>query len=152
MPYSADMAFIQEQWRDEAYPRENSLTLGNGFYCLFDLPDQHPHLTNKVWLPALDYRAQETCDCLATLGTAADGPQPFQARGGECAAYGGDGFVALQDKQSGRLIWLLVLRDTNPFSRIELHDGTVHAHSTCGVVARIPVDRPDQLTLTWPND
>lgn len=150
MPYSADMAFIQEQWQDEAYPRENSLTLGNGFYCLFDLPEQHPHLTDKVWLPALDYHAEETYDCLGTLDSAADGPQPFHAKGGECAAHGGDGFVALQDKESGRLIWLLVLRDTNPFNRVKIKDMHVYAESTSGVRLRIPIARPDQLTLTWP--
>ena len=38
MPYSADAAFIQEQWLGGCFPRENTLVLGSGFYCLFDLP------------------------------------------------------------------------------------------------------------------
>jgi hypothetical protein len=150
MPYSADMAFIQEQWQDECFPQENCLVLSNGFYCLFDLPYQHSQLLNKVWIPALDYQPEQEPDFITTLSRCADGAQPFYAKGGETAGYGGDGFVALQEKGSDQLIWLIAFRDTNPFSRVEIQDQHVDAESTSGVRVRIPIARPDQLTLTWP--
>ncbi|MQA56490.1 hypothetical protein [Pseudomonas piscis] len=150
MPYNADQAFIQQQWLDEAYPRENTLILGNGFYCLFELPHGASRLQDKVWLPALDHRPAEACEGLATLGCSAHGPEPWQALGGECAAHGGDGFLALQEKDSQRLIWLLVLRETNPFAQVRIRDRHIEAQSTSGVSVCIPIERPDQLTLVWP--
>ncbi|AQT07406.1 MULTISPECIES: hypothetical protein [Pseudomonas] len=150
MPYSADAAFIQEQWLGGCFPRENTLVLGSGFYCLFDLPYEHPRLINNVWMPALDYPQQDEPDFVTTLGLCTDGPQSFYARGGETAGYGGDGFLALQEKGSDALIWLIALRDTNPFNRVEIQDQYLHGESTSGVRVRIPIQRPDQLTLTWP--
>ncbi|NBF05569.1 hypothetical protein GV819_25060 [Pseudomonas sp. Fl5BN2] len=150
MPYSADAAFVQEQWQDECFPRGNALILNSGFYCLFDLPYAHSQPLNKVWIPALDYPRPDEPDFVTPLGFSADGPQPFYAKGGETAGYGGDGFLALQEKGSDKLIWLITFRDTNPFSRVEIHDQHIQAESTSGVRVRIPIERPDQLTLVWP--
>ncbi|MEN5095048.1 hypothetical protein ABE458_30635 [Pseudomonas protegens] len=150
MPYSADAAFIQEQWQNEYFPRENTLTLNTGFYCLFDLPHQHPRLINKVWMPALDYPRQDEPGFVMPLGFSADGPQPFYATGGETAAFGGDGFLSLQEKDSDTLIWLIVLSETNPFNRVDIQGQYLCAESTSGVRVRVPIERPDQLTLTWP--
>lgn len=150
MPSHEDRQLIQQRWQDERYPRDNSLALGSGFYCLFELPHEHPRLINKVWMPASDYSAQQDGEGLATLALCAGGDGALQVRAGECAAHGGDGFLALQEKDSEALIWLLVLRDTHPFNRVEIQDQHLHAESTCGVSVRIPLQRPDQLTLTWP--
>lgn len=150
MPYSADAAFIQEQWLDGCFPRENTLVLNSGFYCLFDLPYEHPRLLNKVWMPALDYPQSDEPDFVTVLGSCSDSSQSFHAQAGETAGHGGDGFLALLEKGSDALIWLIALRDTNPFNRVEILDQYIHAESTCGVRARIPLQRPDQLTLTWP--
>lgn len=150
MPYSADTAFIQEQWQAGYFPRENTLVLNSGFYCLFDLPYEHPRLSNKVWMPALDFPGRDEPDFVTTLGFAAEGPQPFHAQCGETAGHGGDGFLALLEKDTDALIWLLVLSETNPFCRVEIHDQQIHAESNSGVTVRVPVERPDQLTLVWP--
>ncbi|KTC39576.1 MAG: hypothetical protein ACN6QY_00325 [Pseudomonas sp.] len=150
MPYSADAAFIQEQWLDGCFPRENTLVLSSGFYCLFDLPYEHPRLVNKVWMPALDFPGRDEPDFVTALGFAAEGPQSFHAQGGETAGHGGDGFLALLEKGSDALIWLMVLSQTNPFDRVEIRGQQLHAESTSGVRVQVPLLRPDQLTLTWP--
>ncbi|MCD9571939.1 hypothetical protein [Pseudomonas protegens] len=150
MPGSEDRQLIQQQWQDERYPRENSISLGAGFYCLFELPHEHPQLINKQWMPASDYCASQDCEGLAALAQCVASTGPWQASAGECSAHGADGFLSLQEKDSGTLIWLVVLKDSNPFNRVEIQHRHLLAESTSGITVRVPLERPDQLTLVWP--
>lgn len=150
MPYIEDKNHIQNSFRNEQYPRSNSISLENGFYCLFDLYTNLPTLENKTWLPALDLESQgEISEGLGTL--IALEQDSLQIRGGECDEYGGDGFISVFDKNSRTLLWLIAFRDTNPFDKIEIADQKIQATSTSGVKVCLPLQRPDQATITWPE-
>lgn len=151
MPYSEDVNHIQTSFTNEQHPRSNSISIGNGFYCLFDVYTNSPNLENKVWLPALDLDSQcEISEGLATLITFED--KNIKICGGECDAYGGDGFISAFDKHSNTLLWLMTFRETNPFNLIELTDHHIQAVSTSGVKVRVPLQRPDRAIITWPID
>ncbi|MFJ2682315.1 hypothetical protein ACIOYV_01080 [Pseudomonas sp. NPDC087342] len=149
MPYSEDSKHIQSSFTNEQYPRFNSISISNGFYCLFDVFTDSPNLENKVWLPALDLESQcEISEGLGTLVTFED--ENIKICGGECDAYGGDGFISAFDKQSNTLLWFITFTETNPFSLIELIDHHIQAVSTSGVKVCLPLQRPDQAVITWP--
>ncbi|MEO6677976.1 MAG: hypothetical protein ABIO21_11425 [Pseudomonas sp.] len=148
--FQKDKEQIQKYWQEEIYPRQNSITLNNGFYCLFEVSEKDKFLKNKIWLPALDLCSEgdDLCEGLATIYTAKDSKGNV-IKCGECLASGDDGFISLTTKDTEELIWLIVLSPTNPFNRIEIRDECIHATSSSGVQVTIPSDRPDTLTVIW---
>jgi len=148
--FSKDKEKIQNHWREEIYPRQNSIVLNNGFYCLFEISHDESRLTKKVWLPALDLIQgdADNCEGLATL-QAIETSIGEQIIGGECLAAGEDGFIALIEKDTEQLIWLVVLSGTNPFETLELKGHFIHATSSSGTVVTLPIDQPDKLSIAW---
>jgi len=148
--FAADRRIIQSRWQAEAYPRENSLAFANGFYCLFEASDQYPQLMEKTWIPASDaWQADaDGCEGLAILSSVALSADT-RITCGECCAAGEDGFVAMSEAATNTLIWLLVLRRTDPFVGVTLEEDGVRATSSRGTTVIIPLDRPDRLSIAW---
>lgn len=148
--FREDKKKVQDYWQEEIYPRQNSITSNNGFYCLFEISEEERSLKNKTWLPALDYSSagNKLYEGLATIYTTEDSNGNV-IQCGECLASGEDGFISLTKKSTDELVWLIVLSTTNPFDRIELHDDFFHATSSIGIKVTIPAERPDKLTIQW---
>lgn len=148
--FAADRRIIQSRWQAEAYPRENSLAFANGFYCLFETSEPHPQVMEKAWVPASDaWQADaEGCEGLAILNTVALSADT-RITCGECCAAGEDGFIAVSEAATNTFVWLLVLRRTDPFVSVALEEDGVRATSSRGTTVLIPLDRPDQLSITW---
>lgn len=148
--FTTDKHKIQEKWLEEAYPRQNSITLNNGFYCLFDCSEKEEKLTKKTWVPANDFLLDHTdiCEGLSTTYTVEDSNNNFFTCG-ECSASGDDGFIALSKKDTDELVWLIVLSGTNPFEKITFHNSNIHVQSSSGIVVIVPIDRPDNLSIAW---
>lgn len=70
-------------------------------------------------------------------------------------SHGSEGFVAVTQKATENLVWLLYLNCSNPFERVTIRNGIVTAFSTLGHVWQIPVMEPEQLkasVLTSPTN
>ncbi len=148
--FAADRRIIQSRWQEEAYPRQNSLAFANGFCCLFETSEQHPQVMEKTWIPAADaWQADaDGCEGLAILSAITLSTDTLITCG-ECCAAGEDGFIAVSEAATNRLIWLLVLSRTDPFVALALEDDCVRATSSGGTTVLIPLDRPDQLSIAW---
>ncbi|MEE4672738.1 hypothetical protein V2L05_26310 [Pseudomonas alliivorans] len=148
MPYENDANLIQLNYKNEQYPRCNSLSTGNGFYCLFELYSNSSKLEDKIWLPALDFVPQhEISEGLGVL--IRKKIDNLLICGGECDEYGGDGFISVVDSNTESLLWLIVFRDTNPFSEIEFTNQNIEATSTCETKVILPLFRPDRAIVEW---
>jgi hypothetical protein len=148
--FTVDKHKIQEHWLDEIYPRQNSITFNNGFYCLFENSAKEEKLTKKAWIPASDFLVNQTdiCEGLSTIYTA-EGSNNNSFTCGECLASGDDGFIALSKKDTNELVWLIVLSGTNSFKKIMIHSSSIHVQSSSGTLAKVPIDRPDNLSIEW---
>lgn len=148
--FTTDKNKIQEYWLEEIYPRQNSITFNNGFYCFFEHSAKEEKLTKKIWIPANDFLPNhtDTCEGLSTI-YAAEGSNNNSFTCGECLASGDDGFIALSKKDTGELVWLIVLSGTNPFEKIIIHNSSIHVQSSSGTLAIVPTDRPDDLSIEW---
>ncbi|MFW9080187.1 hypothetical protein ACOI9X_13055 [Pseudomonas sp. P2757] len=145
-----DREKIQADWQEEMYPKSDSIMIKNGFYCLFESPGREKKIKNKTWIPALDFGSTTsiTCEGLATISTTEDS-EGNVIHCGECLASGEDGFVAMTNKNTDELIWLIVLSNTNPFQKIEFSQDCILATSSNGTTLTIPQDRPDNLFIDW---
>ncbi|WP_122762590.1 hypothetical protein [Pseudomonas viridiflava] len=148
--FSDEKKIIQEQWLEEIYPRTDSITSGNGFFCLFDLAKDDISLKNKIWIPASDYYSLDSnaSEGLSTINKI-EGFDDSIVQCGECFAAGEDGFIALTRKHTEELVWLVVLSKTNPFENLKVEGAEIHAYSSNGVTVQIPMERPDKLIIHW---
>ncbi|MCD5989328.1 hypothetical protein KDX30_15630 [Pseudomonas sp. CDFA 553] len=148
MPYENDAEFVQLHYKNEQYPRENSLSTGHGFYCFFELYSNSSKLEEKRWLPALDFVPQHAgCEGLSVL--ISKKVNNLLICGGECHGYGGDGFISVVDSNTESLLWLVVFSETNPFSEIEFINQNIEAISTCETKVILPLFRPDRAIIEW---
>ncbi len=79
-----------------------------------------------------------SCAVMAQLTDAATG---FHIMAGECN-WGSDGFVAVLDGRTRRLMWLAWFDCSNPFHALTLHDGALQATSTSGCTWTFPLHAP----------
>jgi hypothetical protein len=62
-------------------------------------------------------------------------------------SFGGDGFVALCDRDGDHLRWIASFQRSNPFKSVALEGGEVVAISTHDHRWRFPLQRPDLLRI-----
>jgi hypothetical protein len=61
--------------------------------------------------------------------------------------YGSDGFVAVIDLNSGKLIWLAFFNCSNPFNELKIKDQDLHAISTNGCLWKFKISNPVDLVI-----
>lgn len=142
------MGTIEEHWRQRRVRFEDGITWGN---------DEFAELCGA---PGEGFRADLRMPVERLLPSAPDGwthvEERCVAEGGDFAVYAGEtsaeggGFVAVEQKSSGRLVWVLHLSNAEPFVEATCDGQTVRAVSEeypNRWVWRIPLDAPEELTV-----
>lgn len=60
------------------------------------------------------------------------------------ASYGSDGFIAVINLNTSKLIWLAFFQSLNPFNQIKLIDAKIYAASTLGCIWQFDIKNPIQ--------
>ena len=67
------------------------------------------------------------------------------------AGYGSDGFVAVIDLKSRKLIWLAFFDCSNPFDKVNVIDQEIYATSTLGCVWKFKIKNPIDCSVEYNN-
>ena len=148
-----DEAIIQSLWANEECIDLNSVQFGTGEVVLLDVPDDIPDETTSIRfrvkgrIPARDAIRLPGVTLSAGLSASAEAPVLLEElglriTGGECAAYGTFGFVAVSRISDDYLVWLAFFLNSNPFVTLSSDGTSVVAKNNLGARYVFPLDRP----------
>jgi hypothetical protein len=66
--------------------------------------------------------------------------------GGE-AAHGSEGFIAVTDLETGKLVWLAYFNSSNPFESVSVSQGLVTGVSNLGHKWNFPINQPETVKV-----
>ena len=153
-----DEAFVQSLWAHEECLDLDSVQYGNGDVVLLDAPFLIPNAQTGIEIRAserLSIRAAALRPGVSlSVGlTPSAGPPVVISEagwvisGGECAAYGTFGFVAVSRISDNYLVWLAFFLNSNPFSEIYLDHDRVIAITNLGAKYIFPVSEPEKVRV-----
>jgi len=141
------MSAVEERWRERQVRFEDGIAW---------VDDEFAELCGA---PGEGFRADLRLPVARLIQFAPDGwtnvEERCVAEGGDFTVYAGEtsaegaGFVAVEQKSTGRLLWVLHLSNAEPFVEVACDGQTVRAVSEeypNRWVWRIPVDAPEELT------
>jgi len=117
----------------------------------FELKRQRPYAINIGTKTSIDKLEQEgelhwsSCCIMTTLNYF---EYSIKVIAGEATSWGEDGFVAVIDSQTGKLIWLAFFTCSNPFNFIEIIGEEVHVRSTLECVWKFKLKNPVDFSVT----
>ena len=72
----------------------------------------------------------------------------LEACAGE-SSMGGDGFVAVRNIETKKVLWLAFFDCSNPFEKLVIKDGEIHASSTLNCVWKFNIHHPLGVSVSW---
>lgn len=147
------MGIIESRWRERQSRCED------GIYFASD------EFIELCGAPAGGYRADLLAPAALLLRSSPDGwtdldvicsveAGDFQVFAG-ATSWEGEGFIAVEQRSTGRLRWLLHLSEAEPFTEVTSDGTTIHAISEeypFRWAWRIPIGSPDGLVVTSGRD
>ncbi|SDP86522.1 hypothetical protein SAMN05428975_3137 [Mucilaginibacter sp. OK268] len=64
------------------------------------------------------------------------------------SSLGGDGFIAVLDMQTERVIWIAFFTCSNPFDKVTVEEGQIVAVSTLNCVWKLNIANPVEIVVT----
>jgi hypothetical protein len=143
------MSVIESRWRKRQSRSEDGIYFAT---------DEFIELCGN---PKKGYRADIRASIATLLQSSPDGWTELEEA---CCAEAGDfltiagstswegcGFIAVEERTSGRLVWLLHLSETEPFTEVSSNGAIIRAVSEeypARFEWRIPIEAPDSLVVT----
>lgn len=155
---SGDANVIQTLWnRDECLDLD-SVQFGNGRVMLLDVPARIPtaaegiQIRQRCWLGIRE--AMKLPGVTLDVGLSASGGPPIiladkglRVSGGECAAYGAFGYVAVSRCSDNHLEWLAFFLSSNPFVDFVVTDDSIIATTNLGAKYAFPLGEPEKVQI-----
>jgi hypothetical protein len=145
---------IQELWADEQCPIINGIIFGDGIIKRFRLVRDNSqegaiiNLILETQTTVIDFLSQKPNN-LTTLVQLCEknvSEKHLRLIAGE-GGWGGDGFVAIENKETKALEFLLFFDNSNPFVEIDFDESRVIAVSNLGERWIIPIEEPENTVI-----
>ncbi|WP_106516437.1 hypothetical protein [Streptomyces himastatinicus] len=137
---------VQRWWREGQAPDGDVIVFGDGRLSVMRF------WTTECWsraeevLQATEWTVRHWLDVDVVMASCGYGG--YRAYGGESAAHGSIGWVALtRDDEHRTLEWLAVCSESNPFAEVALDDTRLTAVSTSHDVWTFPRDAPQKVEI-----
>lgn len=62
-------------------------------------------------------------------------------------AMGNEGYVAVSDREDGKLKWYAFFSCSNPFESVRMEEGIVMAENAYGQLWKFPLERPESVSI-----
>jgi hypothetical protein len=142
---------IQENWQRERVPIINGVLFSDGTLWSFEYRDiDHKNIRARF----VKLRAQNpsildgTFELAAIIetGRVANAEQDSKYSCGE-GSHGGDGYIACSSLSDNHLRWIAFFEESNPFMKIHLTPGFVHATNNHGHIWSLDIENPRDISL-----
>lgn len=94
----------------------------------------------------LNDKGQLNWSSCAVLTEVVDVVESIRVIAGECS-YGSDGFIAVLEMNSSKLIWLAFFNNLNPFNEVFIKDHKIYAKSTYNCVWVFEIANPTSIMV-----
>lgn len=150
---ASERASISAAWSAETCPILNGIYFASGRVVLLDLTGgERPPYAPRVSVSAetsfdeVRSRADTQWTYLNALGSREDSSRRLGVIFGE-GGFGGDGFVAVVELGTDKLIWLAFFDRSNPFVSGEFEGDVVVVVNNAGMTWRFPMSGPEKVSL-----
>ncbi|MFI0816944.1 hypothetical protein ACH4TX_10600 [Streptomyces sp. NPDC021098] len=139
-------ADVQRRWRDGQAPDGDVIVFGDGRLSVMRFWATEGWSRAEEVLQATEWTAHHWLDVDLVLASCRYAG--YRAFGGESAAHGSIGWVALtRDDGRRTLEWLAVCSESDPFAEVSLDDTCLTAVSTSHHVWTFPRDAPQKVEI-----
>jgi hypothetical protein len=148
------MGKIQQMWEDKRWSCRNGLYFQDDTVAPLSILMPWETATKTVSVQVSNRATIDRVENIKkneTTRIGSNGEQSYpdlnlRVIGGE-ASHGSEGFVAVTQMTTDRLVWLAYFNCSNPFETVSLVDGIVIAVSNLGHVWRLPLSQPETLAV-----
>jgi len=137
----------------QEFPRVNGIIFADGTIQLLKLavdwgpPAKYRSILGEiVSLDALNSESKLIWNDGAILAKRISDDGALEAVCGE-SDFGSDGFIAVINKKTKKLVWLASFDCSNPFDSVEFDRGHICARTTLGNFWRFPISNPQDFTV-----
>ncbi|WP_234365307.1 hypothetical protein [Streptomyces sp. RTd22] len=137
---------VQRRWRDGEAPDGDVIVFGDGRLSVMRFWATDSWARADEVLRATEWTVGHWLDVDVVMASC--GYAGYRAYGGESAAHGSIGWVALtRDDEQRTLEWLAVCSESNPFAEVTLDDACLTAVSTSHQLWTFPRDAPQKVEI-----
>ncbi|WP_421109429.1 hypothetical protein [Streptomyces sp. NEAU-S77] len=139
--------YVQRRWREGQAPDGDLIVFGDGQLSVMRFWGAERCSRADEILRATEWTVHHWLDVDVVMASCGYGG--YRAYGGESAAHGSIGWVALTwDDGQRTLEWLAVCSESNPFAEVALDDTCLTAVSTSHDVWTFPRDAPQKVEIS----
>ncbi|WP_246097723.1 hypothetical protein [Streptomyces botrytidirepellens] len=139
--------YVQRRWREGQAPDGDLIVFGDGQLSVMRFWGAERWSRADEILRATEWTVHHWLDVDVVM--ASWGHAGYRAYGGESAAHGSIGWVALtRDDGQRTLEWLAVCSESNPFAEVALDDARLTAVSTSHDAWTFPRDAPQKVEIS----